>query len=277
LDKLLPSRATPTGLARSKKFMQIRSSIKEIGLIEPLSVGAVNRKTGEHLLLDGHMRLLALRELDHHQVHCLVATDDESYTYNNRVSRLSSVQEHYMIQRALKRGVTRERLATVLGLDIRTIERKAALLDGVCPEAVDLLKDCQFTANISSILRKMKPTRQIECAELMVSANTISVAYAQALLAATPISMLLGGELPTKLKGLSPEQMARMEREMSNIQDQYKAVEHTYGQDVLNLVLTKGYLAKLLGNKEVRRYLKLSQPEILTEFESIVQSVSLDH
>ncbi len=277
LDKLLPSRATPAGLVTSKKFIQIRTSIKEIGLIEPLSVGKVNRKSGEHVLLDGHMRLLALRELGHHQVHCLVATDDESYTYNNRVSRLSSVQEHHMIHRALKRGVTRERLATVLGLDIRTIEKKAALLDGVCPEAIDLLKDCQFSADIPRILRKMKPTRQIECAELMVSANAITVAYAQAMLAATPTSMLLCGEMPTKLKGLSAEQMARMEREMGNIQGQYKAVEHTYGQDILNLVLTKGYLVKLISNTAVRRYLNQCQPEILTEFESIAQSVSLEH
>jgi hypothetical protein len=37
-----------------------------------------------------------------------------------------------------------------------------------------------------------------------------------------------------------------MEREMSNLQGQYKLVGQTYGQDVLNPVLAKGYLAKLL-------------------------------
>ena len=42
-----------------------------------------------------------------------------------------------------------------------------------------------------------------------------------------------------------------MEREMANLQGQYKMVEQTYGQDVLNLVLARGYLAKLLENKQV--------------------------
>ena len=48
-------------------------------------------------------------------------------------------------------------------------------------------------------------------------------------------------------------------------------------QDVLNLVLAKGYLTKLLANKPVARYLKQKQPELLTEFEAIVQAASLDH
>lgn len=67
-----------------------------------------------------------------------------------------------------------------------------------------------------------------------------------------------------------------MEREMSNLQGQYKMVEQTYGQDVLNLVLAKGYLARLLENKSVARYLKQRQPEVLAESEVIMQTVSLD-
>ncbi len=76
---------------------------------------------------------------------------------------------------------------------------------------------------------------------------------------------------------MTQEQVAKMEREMSNLEGQYKLVEQTYGQDVLNLVLAKGYLTKLLANKLVVRYLKQKQPELLTEFEAIVQAASLDH
>ncbi len=72
---------------------------------------------------------------------------------------------------------------------------------------------------------------------------------------------------------MTQEQVAKMEREMSNLEGQYKLVEQTYGQDVLNLVLAKGYLTKLLANKPVARYLKQKQPELLTEFEAIVQAV----
>ena len=70
--------------------------------------------------------------------------------------------------------------------------------------------------------------------------------------------------------------MARMEREMSNLQGQYKMVEQTYGQDVLRLVLARGYLVKLLENTPVTRYLKQRQPEVLEQFEAIVAAASLD-
>ena len=276
VGNILPSRKTPIGMSTSRKFAQIRSSIREIGLIEPLSVGPADPKTGQHVLLDGHMRLIALQELSVSEVPCLVAADDESYTYNSRINRVSTIQEHLMIKRAIKRGVPAERLAKALNVNASTIVRKAALLEGICPEAAELLKDRQFGVNISAVLRKMKPTRQVECVELMVLANTITVGYSEALLVATPETMLVDGKKTTKLTGLTADQMARMEREMTNLQGQYKNVEQTYGQDVLNLVLAKGYLARLLENKAVARFLKLRQPEVLAEFESIVQTVSLD-
>ena len=273
---ILPSRKTPVGISTSRKYMQIRSSIQEVGLIEPLSVGPADSTTGHHVLLDGHIRLLALQELQYDEVPCLIATDDEVYTYNNRINRLSTIQEHYMVRRAIQRGVTPERLAKALSVDPRTIERKANLLDGICPEAAELLKDHQFPTDISRVLRKMKPTRQVECVELMVSANTITIAYAEAMLVATPAEMLVEGKRPAKTAGLSQEQIAKMEREMSNLHGQYKMVEQTYGQDILNLVLAKGYLSKLLENKAVARYLRQRQPEVLSEFEVIVETVSLD-
>lgn len=276
VDKILPSRRMPTGVTTSRKYLQIRTSIQEIGLIEPLSVGPADAKTDQLILLDGHIRLIALQELGYIEVPCLVATDDESYTYNSRINRLSTIQEHHMIRRAIERGVTPERLAKALSVDPRTIERKAALLEGICPEAAELLKDHQFPTDLSRVLRKMKPTRQLECVELMISANTITINYAEALLVATPSSMLVEGKKPKKLSGLTAEQMAKMEREMSNLQERYKMVEQTYGQDVLNLVLAKGYLAKLIENPAIKRFLQQRQPEFLAEFEAIVQTVSLD-
>ena len=152
----------------------------------------------------------------------------------------------------------------------------AGLLEGICPEAAELLKDRQFATDISRVLRKMKPTRQIECVELMVSANTITAAYAEAMLVATPAAMLVEGKKPAKLTGLSQEQMAKMEREMSNLQGQYKMVEQTYGQDVLNLVLAKGYLAKLLANEAVKNFVDRQEPEILEHFEMVVNTVSME-
>jgi hypothetical protein len=38
------------------------------------------------------------------EVACLFARDDETYSYNRRVNRRSTIQEHYMIRRAIDRG-----------------------------------------------------------------------------------------------------------------------------------------------------------------------------
>lgn len=275
LSAVLPSRKTPEGLATSRKFKQIIASIEAVGLIEPLSVSKPDR-TGQYILLDGHTRLVALKQLGFEQVPCLVATDDESYTYNNRVNRLSSIQEHLMIRRAVERGVTPERLAKALDVDISHIIKKLNLLDGICPEAAELLRDQTFSANLGAVLRKMKPTRQVECVELMVSANNITVAYAQALVAATPSNMLVGEVKPKKITGVSADQMAKMEREMGNLQEQFKLAEQSYGQDILNLVLAKGYLAKLMANEAILRHLTKKHPDVLNEFDSIVRMVTLD-
>lgn len=276
LERILPSRKVPEGLLKSRKFEQIRSSIDAVGLIEPLSVGVANARSGEHILLDGHIRWLALKALDFEDAPCLVATDDESYTYNNRVNRLATIQEHLMIRRAVDRGVSPEKLAKALAVDVNQIIAKLSLLDGVCAEAAELLKDQQFSPSMGAVLRKLKPIRQVECVELMLSTNNITVAYARAILAATPSHQLVGETKPRKMAGVSPEQMAKMEREMDNLHGQYKLVEQSYGQDVLNLVLAAGYVGKLLDNKAVTRFLSQRQPDVLAEFETIVQTVSLE-
>jgi len=286
LSQVLPSRKTPQAVLASRKFKQIVASIDTVGLIEPLSVGqkmlATNahgvgtQGVGTHLLLDGHVRLLALRQLGYEDAPCLIATDDESYTYNNRVNRISSIQEHHMLRRAVARGVTPERLAQALDVDVSLIQKKVGLLDGICPDAVQMLKDRHFSANLGAVLRKMTAYRQIECVTLMLGANNLTVAYATALLSATPSEGLVHGHKTRKLRGLSTGQMAAMAHEMGNLQERLRLVEQSYGTDMLTLVLARGYLAKLIDNPAVFRYLLQRQPEMLKMFESIVQTESLD-
>ena len=276
LERILPSRKPPEGLHASRKFKQIVVSIETVGMIEPLSVGKADKKTGQHILFDGHMRLLALRQLGYTDAPCLIAMDDESYTYNNRINRITSIQEHQMLRRAVERGVTAERLAKALNVDVSLIHRKVSLLDGICPEAIEMLKDQHFSAGLGTVLRRMKPTRQVECVELMLTANNMTVAYAEALFAATPAHLVAGEKRARKLPGVTAEQMVKMEREMGNLQGQLKVVEKSYGQDVLLLVLARGYLGKLIDNKAVYRFLKQGYPDILVEFESIIQTVALD-
>lgn len=136
---------------------------------------------GKYLLLDGHVRYAILTDAGETEIACLIASDDEAFTYNKRVNRLATVQEHYMILRALTRGVSEEKLAKALNVDVQHLRRRRTLLDGICPEAVDLLKDKSVNPVTFEVLRKMKPYRQIEVAELMVSAGNYTSSYAKAL------------------------------------------------------------------------------------------------
>ena len=86
----------------------------------------------------------------------------------------------------------------------------------------------------------------------------------------------VGDIKPKKVRGINAEQMHKMEREMTNLQEQYKLVEESYGQDVLNLVLAKGYLVKLIENNSVARYIQQNQPDVFSEFVNIVETVSMD-
>lgn len=275
VDNILPSRLWRDSVIETKKVQKIRASIEEIDIIEPLSVCAVDRHTGRHLLLDGHLRLLVLRQLGRLEVPCIIATDNESYTYNNRVNRLSTIQEHFMIFRAIERGVSKERLARALCMDLSLIGKKLRLLDGLCEEATMLLKQHEFSPEVCSTLRKMKPARQVECAELMLAANMLTVNYATALLVATPVEFLISGMKPAPSRHITHEQICRMEREMSNLQDQYRSAERSFGEDTLNLVLAQGYLRKLVENERVRKYLGTHYEEVLKEFESIVAISSM--
>lgn len=195
---ILPSKKVGEAFFHSKKVQQIRASVEEVGLIEPLSVTQPIKRSGKHLLLDGHVRFHVLETMGVTEMPYLVAKNDEGYTYNNRVNRLSSIQEHMMIRRAIDRGVSLERLAKALNLDVTHVSKKAKLLDGICAEAQELLKDRVFCVEMSRFLRQMKPTRQVECVELMLAANNLTVSYAHAMLLATSPDQIVEGKKSPK-------------------------------------------------------------------------------
>ena len=277
LDHLLPSKKIMDGTMSTRKYKQVVSSIHEIGLIEPLSVIQHDPAKSEFVLLDGHLRVLALKDLGINEAPCLIAKDDETYTYNHRVNRLSTIQEHYMIRRAIDRGVSKERLARAFNVNLSSINRRINLLEGICPEAIELLQDKQFTPDVTRILRNMKAARQVEAVELMIASNTITVAHAEALLKATPPEQRTDVKPAEREKKTAPiEQIEKLQKEMDQVQESYTQAEENYGSDLLNLVVAKGYLTKLLANEAVKSYIGRHEPEILTHLELVVNTVSME-
>ncbi|WP_338584218.1 plasmid partitioning protein RepB C-terminal domain-containing protein [Pseudomonas sp. MAG733B] len=278
VDQILPSRKVDHLMAGSKKYASILSSIKELGVIEPLVVHPIQVMAGgisSFMLLDGHLRLEALKSLGATEALCLISTDDESFTYNRQINRLTPIQEHKMIVSALKKGIEASRIATVLGINVDRVHARENLLRGIAPEAAEMLKVRMVSQDVFRCLRQMKPIRQIETVEMMISANCFTRNYAQMVLAASRPEMLIEQKKkPTN--EVSAVDIARMEREMENLQHDYKQVEDTLGETMLVLVVAKGYLMRLLRNQAIALYLTHHYAELLEELVSIMEAVTSD-
>lgn len=276
INDLYPVKIISDSMKKTKKYQQIAISVQEVGIVEPLVIHRQKNPKDKYLLLDGHLRLEALKDLGATEAPCLVAKDDEAFTYNKRINRLASIQEHYMILNAIKNGVSEARVAQALGVDIARIRQKRKLLDGICPEVIEILKDRHFPGGSINAMKRMKPLRQVETVELMVATNNFSLSYARALLMATPKDQLKEPEGKKPTGGIGDEERRRMETELENVRRDMKTVEADYGTNVVRLVVANGYVIRLLNNHHVAHYMGRNQSDLLEQLQSITDSISDD-
>jgi ParB-like chromosome segregation protein Spo0J len=275
ISDIKPLKTVPASVKKTPKYAQIVASIGQVGIVEPPVVARDPDEPGKYLLLDGHLRVEALKDGGETHVACLISTDDEAFTYNKRVNRIAIIQEHRMIIKAIERGVSEGRIAKSLNVDVDHVRRKKRLLEGICSEAIEILSDKHIALHAFAELKKLAPLRQIEAAELMVAMNKYTIGYAKSLVAATPQSQFAEGYKARTIKGVSEEQRALMERESANLDREFRIAEQSYGTDHLDLVLANGYLSKLLNNARVVRYLAHHHQEIMVEFQRLVAAEPL--
>lgn len=76
LEALLPVR-TVKNPENLKRYRAIVSSLPEVGLVEPLVVHPQRDKSNTYLIVDGHLRYLALKQLGKATAKCIISKDDE--------------------------------------------------------------------------------------------------------------------------------------------------------------------------------------------------------
>ncbi len=270
VEELLPTKNISIHAMKCRKYGQVLSSIREVGLIEAPVVAPLKKGKG-YLLLDGHLRIIALKELGVEHVSCLISTDDETYTYNKYINRLSAIQEHRMIMKAIQSGVSEEKLARALNLDISTIRNKKCLLEGICPEAVELLKDKAVPEPVFRVLKKMKAPRQINAAMLMNDQNKFTSSYAKALLDATPANQLVNKGRPKKETPAILARQARLEEESLALSREIGSLKEQYGTAMIDMTSMQAYLKSLLGNEAVAKYLRELHGPIHDKFKEIAE------
>lgn len=274
LANLLPVRLAENVETAVKRFSAILSSIQEVGVIEPLAVHRNKAAKDTFLIMDGNLRYHALRKLGIEDVLCIVANENESFTYNSKICRMSPIQEHRMIAKAVKGGVPVERMAVALNLSEAHVRDTLNLLQGLHPEAIQILESHHMSHSAIRSFKRVSPARQLEMAELMVAGNNFTAPYAKALLAATPDEMLVEKRAARKIASLSEEEEARLREEMQNLEADFKSVEEHYGDNFLKLTTARGYIKSLLENPRVLKWLTQRHGEIVTQFKTIVASES---
>jgi hypothetical protein len=270
--------SAPVGprILSTPKFRTILSSVRELGVIEPLAVFRSAENAGEYYLLDGRLRLEALKELKRQTAPCMVSSDDESYTFNRHINRSTAVHDHRMIRAALAKGASEERIAATLQMDVKRVREKIHLLDGIAPEAVSLLKDRMVIPRVFSILKKMKPMRQIDACEMMIAANRFTASYAGMLLATTRPEALTEPARAKKGDEISQEDLARMEKEMERLNLDSQAAEESIGDTMLTLVVAKGFTTRLLRNETIHEHLRRHHPDLLATLVATMEAIAAD-
>lgn len=272
LDLLHVEIPLPTGIKETVKYKQVCTSVQAIGLVEPIVVAHSRQNIGSFIVLDGRMRLEVLRDRGARKALCLISTDDEGYTYNKRVNRLSVVQEHGMIVRAAERGVSVQQLADVLDVTPGAIRQQFKLLDGICSEAVALLADKPATYAVFRALKQMKPFRQIDAAQAMINLGNYSAKLALAMLQATAPDQLTEKASAKAQRGGPTEALQRLERELAAVQADTRLLEEGYGPSNLHLEIIKTYIGKtLLENAAVVRWLAKTHSEYLQQLQLIAE------
>lgn len=269
IDIVVPQKEITKNHRNGEFYRQLTASLKHIGLIEPLVV--YPRGPGDYLLLEGHMRLEILKSMGVREVKCLLSTDDEAYTYNRHVNHIPAIAQHFMLLEALKTGLTEERIAAALAVSLESIRARRDLLNGICPEVVQILIDKSVSPQVFGILRKMKPVRQIEAAEHMVAGGTYTIPFAKALLAVTKPEMLEStASSPKRLQATSMAARSMLEEENEFLLRDLKSVEESYGTDVLTFTVACGYIDRLLKNPRIERYLERHHLDILQALQKLL-------
>lgn len=268
IDILSPSRSIPVNIRSSNKYKQILTSIAEIGLIEPIMIFIT--ENGEHKILDGHLRIEALKDLEVTHAHCLISPIEDTYSYNKRVNHLTILQEQRMLQKAVESGVSVEKLCAVLGLSQGIINTRLRISEGISKEALALLADKNVSQNVFDVLRKINLHKQMDFVSTMVTLNNFTKKFALSMLHALPAEYLVRKPDNAPDDKDMIKTLARLEKEMAALQVETQDIENEFAENNLNLMVVRSYIAKLLSKNEIIHWLYDNKSEYLDVLKKVL-------
>jgi len=268
LAELKPLRERPTLKTDTHRgFHRILSSIRKIGLIEPL---CVFREEDDYIILDGYLRFLACGELGYKTVPCILYKEKEAYTFNRMVNNLSGFQEIKMLRKSLE-SLDEKTIAETFGM--KTIRYRLApnLVQQLHPQVAQAFEKELLGKTAAIEMACVKPPRQAEMLREMKRVNDFTPAFIRALILKTPPEQRNPNRNPrtSRKKETREKRLALVERleEAEKQHDFYSGLYRQYSNDLLKISL---YIRKVITNSAIREYMEHQHPSVLSEMHAIV-------
>ena len=248
-------------------YDRIAASIRAVGLIDPL---VVFPDESHFVVLDGWIRHEILLELGVATVPCLVWNEKEAFTANRMVNLLSGAQEARMIPKSLEE-LDEKTIAKAFGLSQIKHRLNGTLMRKLHPKALALYESERLSTTCVKELAFASTSRQLEILKTMDGCNDFSVTMARALILKTPIAqrakVRAGMKTPWSRSGQT-DLMKRLQ-EAEQQPDFYSTIYRQYSINLLKLVV---FVRRLLVNPAIRKYLDQNHPDMVSGFESIVET-----
>lgn len=266
LHLLVPLNEREINLEKHVGYRKIVASIKNVGLIEPLSVF---QEDDHYVILDGYLRFKACQEMEIETVPCMVYGDKQAYTFNRNVNRLSAYQEIRMLRKSLE-TIDEPTIAQAFGM--RSIKYRLApnLLKELHPDVVKAFKEDEITKPCALEFTNVVSERQKEMLTEMKEVGDLSPSFCRTLVLQTPQNQRNKKKTQrvawVENDGRKKDLVSRLEHAEKQ-HDFYAGLYRQYSTDLMKLTF---YVRKLISNQRVVQHLTSANPDILSRFREVV-------
>jgi len=249
-----------------RAYDKILTSIKKIGLLEPL---VVYPEGDDYVILDGVARYRVLLELGVEIVPCLVGKRRETFTSDRMVNQVSPVQESRMIEKSLTE-LDEQTIADTLGLAKIGHRMKKLLLQQLHPDVALAYDQGKIGRMCAQELTCVKPQRQRDILAAMDGYKDYSVAFARTLILKTPPALRDTRKRKHDPWDKTAQKKADLLKQLTEAEDKHDFYSRLYKQYTIDLLRLAIYARTLLSNLRIRAYLDEHQSAIMARFEAVI-------
>ena len=251
-----------------KALAKIRTTIKQVGLLEPLLVSP--RKDGCYNILAGEFCFDVLLEMGMETAPCIIRDDVDIYTSNYQVNHLSPIEEARMIKKAME-VVDGQLIADVFGLKKIFFRLPETLLKRLHPTIVKECDKGTITRACARELAEVVPARQLEIFAMMQNTKNLGTRFVKKQVLLTPSKKWQSTRKTPPLE----ENKKRKKSLGTKLQTQQTEQDHLkklFREYTSALMLTVIHSREIISNPAIEEYLKTNMPQVYTEIKAIIES-----